>query len=1669
MAPRTPTEAVLVTIWAGVLGLERVGVDDNFFALGGDSLHSVRVLAMAKEQGIEFTLQHLFQHQTVAALAAWVEGGESAGEGAPTPRLGAPFDLISDEDRVRLPAGIEDAYPVTGVQYGMLYHQELTPDSPAYHNVYSFHLRAPFDAGLLQRAIQRSVDRYPMLRTGFHLTGFSEPLQLVHLAAELPVVVGDLRHAPFDEQQRILEDFIRAERLRLFALSQPPLWRMYVHRRSALTFQFTLIECHAISDGWTTNSTLAEIFAAYSALLKRTEPPAEPYSAPFRDYVALERRAARSASSRRYWQEKLADPPPFRLPRWSRLEPGSGAANIRRVNVPVAAEVQDGLERLARAAAVPLKSIALAAHLKVMSLLSGSHDVLTGLLMDGRPEDIGGDQVRGLCLNTVPLRFSLTRGSWLELARGVFAAERELSPYRRFPLAELPARRGAEPLVEILFDYLHFRSLESVVTSSDIEVLHYGNITVSENNFTLTSTFWVDPVPSQVALIFRYNVYALSEEQARTVFGSYARVLAAMAADPLSDHAAPDFLAEEERLQLLAEWGVGGGGTPPGGCVHGLVESWAERDPGRPAVVCGAASLSYGELVARARRLAHRLRRSGLVAETRVALCLPRSLDSVVGLLGILLAGGAYVPLEPGTPPERLAFLLADSGSRVVVTHRSLQGPPAVGCGGDLPGWRSGPVGGGGCRGVAGRGGAGEPGVRDLHVGLDGGAEGCCGGASPALALRARGAVEPGAPGGGSYAMVSTFAADLGHTSLYPSLCFGGCLHVIPERQAADPFALAEYFERHPVDCLKIVPSHLAAVEQYAPAGRLLPRQRLILGGEASRPEWVERLVSTAPSTCTICNHYGPTETTVGALAYRLPGGGAPRESASLPIGRPLGANRAYVLEAGLHPVPVGVPGELYLGGAGVSRGYLGRAALTAERFVPDPFVGPGLRLYRTGDLARWLPSGEVEFLGRADHQVKIRGFRVELGEIESVLARHPAVREAVVAAREDRPGELRLVAYVVSTDPAPSPLELRAFLRAEIPEHMLPAAWVRLQALPLTVNGKLDRRALPAPEAGEVEAADHVPPRTPTEELLAGLWSRLLRLDRVGAHDDFFELGGHSLLAAQLVFRVRETFGIHLQVAALFEQPTLAGLAARVDSVRRASQGLEAPPIARVPRDGPLPQSFAQQRLWLMEQLDDQSLAYNSPQAIQLRGRVDLPSLERSFTELARRHETLRTTLDVRNGEPVQIVHPARPVALPVIDLAALPAARREAAVQELTLAEAQAKFDLARGPLFRVSLLRQQEEENLLLFTQHHIIGDGWSMRILTHEMVRLYEAFRAGLPSPLPELPLQYADYSVWQRSWLQGEVLQAHLDYWKRQLDGAPALLTLPTDRPRPERQRFRGDNYYTALSAAAADEIDRSSRVEGVTLFMSLLAAFQVLLHYYSKRDDIVVGADIAGRDRIETEPMIGFFVNELVLRTRLEGAETFAEVLSRARETCLGAYLHQDLPYLRLVEELRPERDLSYMPLFQVSLILRYAPSEDVALAGVDLADFNIDHGWARMDLSLNVVRRADGLYLWALYDADLFDRETIARVLEVYKALLATIAARPLIRMDELRAFLAERDREHQEAETRKVAEAHRQKLGRIRPRVSRGVLHLGSEDLEAVAATLSHLPETPGTFEGV
>ncbi|HEV2150668.1 MAG TPA: amino acid adenylation domain-containing protein, partial [Longimicrobiaceae bacterium] len=1483
--------------------------------------------------------------------------------------------------------------PLSFAQQRLWFVDRLDPGRSTYNMSYPLRVSGELDLPALRRALDEVVRRHESLRTRFPVRD-GEPEQVVEPASRARLPLVDLGGLGERAREAELRRLAAEEAGRPFDLAAGPLLRTTAVRLGAADAAVFFTMHHIVSDGWSIGILVREVSALYAAHSRGEALRLPDLPLQYADYAAWQREWLTGAVLQEqvgFWRERLAGAPALlELPTDRPRPPVAGDGGAIH-GFAAGAATTAALDALARREGATRFMVLLAAWQLLLARYAGTDDVVVGTPIAGRTwaETEG---LIGLFVNTLVLRARVPRTiTFRELLHHVRETTLGAFEHQEFPFEKLVQELGMErsqaysPVFQVMFALQNAGGGELELDGAGVEGVDAGESAPARFDLSL-SLFGAD---AEIRGELTYRVELWERASIARLLRHYGRVLEQVVQAPERLLRDVSLLADGERAQVLEGWNATSAAYPRGRCVHELFAEQAACTPGAPAVVFRGETLTYAELDRRSNRLAHALRRRGVGPEVRVALCLERGVEQVVAVLGVLRAGGAYVPLDPAHPPERLALLLSDAGAPVVLTQPHLRerlpstGAQVLCLDGDLPGPgvgdaappESGAVPENLAYVVYTSGSTGRPkGVMVTHRSV----------VNLAAALREAVYGRRGADAAPRVSMNGPLTFDTS-VKQWVQLLSGAALYPVPDEVRYDGGTMGEWLRESRVEVLDCTPAQLRVLiadgllEQAGAA----PTDVLV-AGEAIDPATWRRLGEDAGRR--YYNLYGPTECTVDAVLSPV------EASRPVPvIGRPIGNVRAYVLDAGLDPVPVGVPGELYVGGEGVARGYLGRADLTAAAFLPDPFGGrSGARLYGTGDRVRWLPSGELEYLGRTDFQVKVRGFRIEPGEVEAALQAHPSVREAVVVVREDTPGEKRLAAYVVGGDVAAA--ALRAHLGARLPEYMVPSDFVVLESLPLTPNGKVDRRALPAPEAASGDA--FVAPRTPTEEIVSGIWAEVLGAARVGAADDFFALGGHSLLVARVVSRVRRSLGVELPLRAVFDASTVAGLAARIDALLREEREGPVPPLAPVRRDLPLPLSFAQQRLWLIHQLDPASPAYNIGYPLLVRGRLDVGALRRALSGVVRRHETLRTRFAEEGGTPVQVVGRAERAAVGVVDLRELPRAAAGDVLRRLAREDALRPFDLARGPLLRATLVRTDAEEWGLLVSMHHIVSDGWSTGVMVRELSELYDACTGGREPRLPVLPVQYADYAAWQRAWLSGDTLEAQLAYWRKALAGAPPVLELPGDHRSGAAPEPLAGTHVFRVPEKTTRALRTLGREEGATQFMVLLAAVQALLSVYSGQEDLVVGTPVANRTRGETEGLIGFFVNTLVLRADLSGTPTFRALLARVRETTLGAFAHQELPFERVVEELQPERSLSRMPFFQVMFTHQESGAGELRLGGVHAEPLEGAEGIAKFDLLVSFTGGEDGLTGALEYAADRFAPATIARMAEHLRVLLEGAAA---------------------------------------------------------------------------
>ncbi|WP_223765901.1 non-ribosomal peptide synthetase, partial [Corallococcus sp. AS-1-6] len=1584
--PSTPTEAALIPLWLEVLRVPAVGRHDGFFELGGHSLLATQLVSRVRKHfGVELPLRALLQGPTVAELARRIDlllqprSQEASSSALPSLRRAERPDVL----------------PLSFAQQRMWFVEQLGTAGTAYSISHLLDLDGSLDVIVLLAAFDELVRRHEALRTTFQ-SREGTPSQVIHPPFPMSLRHADLSSLPTHEAREAeVSRLAREESSTPFDLEQGPLFRGLLMKLGPTKHVLLLDTHHIVTDGWSTGVLVREMGALYAAFAAEQPSPLPELTVQFADHALWQRAWFQGEvleSQVAYWREQLEGAAPYlELPTDHPRPVAQGGYRAGAQALVLSRELSEAVEAYARRTSATPFMVLLAGFQLLLHRYSGQEDVLVGSPIAGR-RHAESESLIGYFANTVVLRTRVHRTQrFRELLEQVRATTLGAYEHQDLPFEKLveviqPQRDlGRTPLFQVTFTLQNAPMPELALPGLTIkprEDLKESTL------FDLQCVLSRGPDGFEGVLGFNQDLF-----EPATVAGmvEHLRVLLESALRS-PDARLPElpWLTGAERQRLLSDWSGTSRDFPRDASVASLFTEQAARTPDATALKAGERRMSYAALDRASNQLAHHLRRQGVRPGHRVGVCVERSFESITALLGILKAGAAYVPVDPQAPAERIAWVLREAGVSLLVTEEAVAD--------ELPA------------------------VTDLQVLLDADAAAIAkqseaaldvAVSSEALAYVMFTSGSTGRPKGVSvphrgitrlvrgadfihfgpeevFLHLAPIAFDASTLEVWGALLNGATLVVAP----AGALSLGDtgsLLRREGVTTLWLT---AALFEQMVlHQGEALARVKQVLaGGDVLPVERVREHLKRMPPGAVLVNGYGPTENTTFSATHTLRAGDT--VGRSVPIGRPVSNSTVWVLDAALQPVPPGVPGALYVGGDGLAWGYLQRPDLTAERFIPHPFATePGARLYDTGDRVRWLRDGTLEFLGRADFQVKLRGFRVEPGEIEAVLRQSPEVQEAVVVVREDVPGDKRLVAYVVSGEGVDT-AALRAAVQRQLPDYMVPAAIVVLPKLPLSANGKVDRKALPAPKARTSEAPSITSHRNPLEKALADIWAEVLHLHTVDIHGDFFELGGHSLLATQVVSRIRSTLGLEVPLGELFRSPTVASLAEKLAEARRT----QAPPLVRVERTSAPPLSFAQQRLWFIDQLEPGSPLYNMPLALSLTGELDVEALRASLDALMARHEALRTTFRMENGRPVQDIHPEGHVPLETVDLTGLGSrAARQAEAQRLGHAETLRPFDLTRGPVIRALLMKLEASEHVLVLHLHHIVSDGWSLGVLVRELTALYAALRTGQPVTLPPLPVQYADYAIWQRGWLQGGVLQAQVAWWKQQLSGAPLVLDLPTDRPRTAGASRRGGLIRVTLPRTLSERVDALAQAEGATPFMALLAAFQAVLSRVSGQDDVLVGSPIANRRQAETEGLIGFFVNMLVLRGRFSARTTFRELLTQMRATTLGAYEHQDIPFEHLVEALQPERDLGRTPLFQAMFALQNAPLPELAVPGLAVAPTNLEgEAPSQFELALNLSRSSEGYEGHLGYAADLFDTATIERLFAQVRRLLEAVCDAP-------------------------------------------------------------------------
>jgi len=1616
--PQGEVEIALARIWARLLAVDEVGRHDHFFELGGHSLLAVQLMEYMRREGMHADIRVLFARPTLSALAQAVEearhdtwqsvtvpaNGIPQGATTITPAMLPLLDIDAAQiERIVATvtggaANVQDIYPLAPLQEGILFHHLLQTRGDPYllSTILSFDSRARLDAFV--GALQQVIDRHDVLRTAVLWEGLAEPVQVVWREALLEVATLDL---PGEDAASRLAAHTDPRTYRLDVRQAPLMQGFAAFDTQSGRWLLSLLQHHLAMDHVSGDLILEEVGQILTGGVD-----ALPVPVPFRNFVAQARLGVSEEEHAAFFGRMLGDVDEPTAP-FGMLDVHGDGENVREAQQALPADLARRLRKAARGWGVSAASLFHWAWAKVLAKTTGREDVVFGTVLFGRLQGgEGADRAMGLFINTLPIRIGLGDMSVREGIRRTHADLSALLHHEHASLAlaqRCSALPSGMPLFSALLNYRHSGATEG----SDTPAWATGvDMLAVEERTNYPFTLSVDDLGEGFILSAQIAKPIEAERICDYMRHALLGLVEHLETTPETPSWRVDVLGDVERRRVLLDWNDTRRDWPhPDDCIHERFERQVARTPQAVALESGTHRLTYAELNERANRLAHFLRERGVVPEQRVALCMHRGVDMVVAIYAVLKAGGAYVPLDPSYPADRLAYMLRDSRPRVLLTQvgmramerqdelmvleldapqRPWEGYPASNPTAVDTGLHARHL----AYVIYTSGSTGQPkGVMIEHAGV----VNRMAWMQEAYGLTAADAVLQKTP----------FGFDVSVWEFFWPLAEGARLVMARPEGHKDPAYLVETIRAHGITTVHFVPSLLQVFVEAAGAASCDSLLRVVCSGEALPGALARRVRDLLPHA-SLHNLYGPTEATVDVTAWTCDAHVLPD---NIPIGAPIANTAIYILDSHGQPVPPGVPGEIHIGGVQVARGYLNRPDLTLERFVPDPFsAATDGRMYTTGDLGRWLPDGTVEYLGRNDHQVKIRGLRIELGEIEASLVQQPGVHAAVVLAPTDASGDRRLVAYIVAeVDESLDVQALRRALSRQLPDYMLPAAWMVLDALPLTPNGKLDRRALPAPDGSATTLRGYVEPRGPVETALARIWSELLRLERVGRNDHFFELGGHSLLAVRMISRLRQHLGLEVALPLLFAHPVMHDFA----RMAAETKAIALPELVRGQRPDTLPVSSAQRRLWLAAQLgEDASAAYHMPIGLRLAGRLDEEALRATLDRIVQRHEALRTYFVRVDGEPVQRIAAFVGFSLDRHALHVSPDARDDA-IRAAALDEASKPFDLEHGPLIRGVLLHLDTQDHVLLMTMHHLVSDGWSLGVLADELGAIYRAYTVDGVShavdPLPALPVQYADYALWQRRCLDGDYQEKLLDYWCSYLAGSSTLSTLPTDRPRPPAQAFVGGMVHGHVSKVTTERLHALAGRHSGTAFMVLMAAFNVLLSRYSGQDDLNVGTVVANRDRSELEPLIGLLLDTQVVRTRIDPEQDFVALLHQVRENLIQGHLHQALPFDTLLERLKPTRHPGVTPLFQVMLQMQNLPEQGLALPDLTLHALPPTEYSVKFDLTIYVTQLDGALDLAYEYDVALFDQATIQRLASRFTRLLDAVVAAPETRVEDL------------------------------------------------------------------
>lgn len=1484
--------------------------------------------------------------------------------------------------------------PVSSAQKRLWFLDQLYPQNSFYNIPFLFRLQGKLNTAALLSSLQHIVSRHESLRTTFSVSD-GEPVQIIHEQAECKFDVVDLKEISEKDRETAAMDLFQQEAQTPFDLSKGPLMRSMLICMQPEDHFFVLNIHHIVFDGWSTGVLCHELEVLYRAHINGETSPLPALTIQYADYTYWQNEYLKESEMKQqlaYWENKLSgELPVLQLP-YDFPNPTHQTFKGKYATFEIPSELTAALKEISRDHGATSFMAFLTVYKILLFRYTGQADLMVGTPIANRNlEEL--ENLIGFFVNTLVIRTSVSgEMSFVDLLQQVQqetlnAYANQDVPFDMVVEAVQPERNlSGTPLFQVLFNLIDDVSLKLdglQVKSLDVD----NNTSKFEMELTLIET--AEGMSGGV----EYSTERFEEHTITRLIEHYMLLIREIIEKPNLPISHLQFMSDEERRQLLYEWNETAVPYPDDICLHDFFVRQAKLMPDEIAVTFQDECLTYRELDHLSNGLAWKLRTFGVGPDVCVGICMNRSMEMIVAVLGVLKAGGAYVPLDPYYPQDRLIYILEDTQVPVVITQSSLTSllgkvNTNLFLLDSIEELKASPE-------------APETGVGPDHIlyilytsGSTGKPKGIIMNHRPIVNLIAWQNKNLNSIHQANVLQFSTLNFDMSCHEMFSAFCNGGNVIVVDEKTRKNPERLLELISHH-----KIKRLHLPyiSLQQLAEAAEQMEEIEyavtdITVSGEQLRVtqqirNWLKKL-----GNCTVQNHYGPTETHV-VTAYMIED--IDTVSSLPPIGKPIDNCEIYILDNHLQPVPVGVYGELYIGGVCLARGYLNRDDITADKFIPHPFSKKtNQRIYKSGDLARFLPSGDVEFLGRIDEQVKIRGFRVEPGEVEAVISTYPGIRETVVVGRKDNHAPQELAAYIVA-DQTIAEYELRDHMKKKLPDYMIPSIFMQIEKMPLTPSGKVSRSSLPQPKRN-LAAKEKVAPVTETEKSIATIWADTLGCERVGLNDHFFELGGHSLLAIKVISRIRNVFQTDLPLYTIFEFPQLSDFVTQLEAYLVQHESLVKESIVPVKREHYMPLSFAQERIWFFEQLRQGTSMYNISKAFRIRGELDITALKKSCEQLIERHESLRTNFVDLNGLPMQVIHAHQPCPMQQVDLRYGDSGHREAELKALIAKEEQLPFDLAKDPLIRTTLYHLNDDEWVLLLVVHHIIFDGWSMSVLEQEWWEIYERCRHDPAYQREALSLQYVDYAVWQRGMLQGALWERQLSYWKNQLHGKLPILQLPTDRPRPVEQSYRGASIRFTIDGGLSDRTRMFSQQENVSLYMTLLTAFKALLYRYTGEQDLLVGSPMTNRNRMEWEKQIGFFINTLVIRTGVSPELTWRELLSRVKKATMEAFSHQDIPFEKLVQELQLERSQGFSPVFQVMFSLQNAQSDAYQVLSLQFDHYELDNINSLFDLSMLVEEDGEEISVTIEYAADLFEQDTIERFARHYLQLLAGMLQQP-------------------------------------------------------------------------